>query len=495
MGQFSSELIEKNYLGTALPSEVLKYLDELSQQPIHNKFLTYSSQISEEVVNKALARNDRTIDLGLARVVDRDFIQAILTRYPNDEDILTVALSNIVAMSSVYHANPWVHKLLLKVDSLTDSQISALFTNPELPIETVVQALNKEDWCSVISDETYLKILWSLLKNPIISKEPKDNRDYDASQHKIISSCWNLLLNLTPNRQNASLLAHNINKFQEIEIPYEVCKLFNIDQSLGASNRILMELKEFLRIVFTKWVTPLKDDTEKTFLSREEWDWVRKLTIQKIPRHYLWDLKDFILEIDDPYRITGFFSSLKSSMLDKVDKNFQDFLSKYQKPFLQGLIENKAIYHKCNGEFTKKFYEAISNLNDPDESYFDSLRYTFDQYAKQYSNGENGTYYISDHSDLYENFNESSDDLTAKLDEKLELIQKKLISSTTKKSLDLNRWFEYVSGLISELPEKIDDLSNEVNSLKLSTIKEPTNNISWLYLLIACVIGYVIGKG
>ena len=304
-----------------------------------------------------------------------------------------------------------------------------------------------------------------------------------------------MLLNLTPNRQNASLLAHNINKFQEIEIPYEVCKLFNIDQSLGASNRILMELKEFLRIVFTKWVTPLKDDTEKTFLSREEWDWVRKLTIQKIPRHYLWDLKDFILEIDDPYRITGFFSSLKSSMLDKVDKNFQDFLSKYQKPFLQGLIENKAIYHKCNGEFTKKFYEAISNLNDPDESYFDSLRYTFDQYAKQYSNGENGTYYISDHSDLYENFNESSDDLTAKLDEKLELIQKKLISSTTKKSLDLNRWFEYVSGLISELPEKIDDLSNEVNSLKLSTIKEPTNNISWLYLLIACVIGYVIGKG
>ena len=166
--------MEREYLKVAPAAEVLRYLD------------TVSYDFPYETLAVLFDRNERAIDLGLAKSASQDYdVERILERYSSavtqiitedkttsdggldtDHDILTAVLSNQNAMSFDWGVPKWLETRIKAIGVTgSDSQLEALFSNPELPAEICCQVLNRSDWWQVVPESRYRRLLDTLLAN------------------------------------------------------------------------------------------------------------------------------------------------------------------------------------------------------------------------------------------------------------------------------------------------------------------------------------------
>lgn len=493
--RLNGELIEREYLISAAPSDVLRYLDDLSKE------IEDGCPLSDLTVEKLLGRNERAIDLGLARIVgndgdggEGDYIERILKRHEQDEDILTACLSNVTTLGFISQSK-WLTSRLNKIaHEGTKEQIAALFKNEKLLDDTIVAAFEREGPFESLAEERYYSILYHLLRNKKIQQKPSEFCDYDFTKHGLIKASWGLLLSLKPTRNNALLLWECITSFQELEVPSSFKKTLSIDKEKGAVDTT----EAFLRVILEKWATPPAETNSSLY---DPWGIIRQSTVQKIGGFHAIKLEEVILGSKDRHCIRGFFSSWDDGYsAGKILNRFEEFLSLYGRDFLEGLILNDKTFLRSN-RFGSKIFRAILQfteydcIND-DESLQDILERRIEHLSRQ----PHAQQYIASADAFEENDDDDQNQHSVELDQKINEIREKL--DDDEKSLD--QQFGCLFDIISVLSEKIDmivsksvelqhSLSEQIDQLK-SEKSAPA--ASWGYILfgIAFLIVYSFNK-
>ncbi|MBU3600097.1 hypothetical protein ICN28_06165 [Polynucleobacter sp. 30F-ANTBAC] len=515
MGKQSIEIIEKEFLLSASPSEVLTYLQEKSKSvPDGKRWLYDECQFPESTAKALLNRNNRVIDIGLALVIgDSELIETLLTRHTKDSvidsSVLTAILSNKLAVSGLYSAKPWLSKRIEWIaKNSSDEHIETLFSNTYIPFEVIDQALEKKDWCKDVNEDRYFNILFELLRNPTVLAEPEDDRDYDISQHGVISGYWNLLLTLPVSDLTASLLTNTLPKFQELSIPYSFSQTLGLseDRKLWKENSIQSH-KAFLNIVFSRWVRNAQDEDKGQSQTFDIYHQIKKYTVQKISSLYFVDLEEFLLSKNDFHITQGYFSGAFSSYnLSKLTINkFDSYLQKYGRPFLLGLTDNEGLFLKRNRSIGKHFSDAIHNFKEPDGiDDWDRVTSFYDYKLNELSNRKDAELYISSIFDFDEDSPlDSKETSIFELNTRLDEIKEKIANSNSSDSSSVNQQIKNLSEQIAVLSKKIDvvstnsegvtsQISQQFSAMKNGLVK--SGDFPWIYVLIALAIGYIIGK-
>lgn len=514
MGKKSIEIIEKEFLLSASPSEVLTYFQEKSRSvPDGKRWLYGEYDFSDETAKALFDKNNRVIDIGLALVIDdSEIIDNLLTRHTQDlvidPSILTAILSNKLAVSGLYSAKPWLSKRIEWIaKNGSDEHIETLFSNTYIPFEIIDQALEKKDWCKDVNEDRYLNILFELLRNPTVLAEPEDDHDYDISQHGVISGYWNLLLTLPVNDFTASLLTNTLPKFQELSIPYSFTQTLNLneDEKLWKKNSI-QKHKAFLDIVFSRWTRKPEDENKTRSQTLDIYHQVKKYTVQKISTVYFEDLEEFLLSKNDFNVTQGYFSgAFNSYNLSKLTVNkFDSYLKKYGRPFLLGLTDNEGLFLKRNRSIGKHFSDAIYKFKEADGiDEWDTLITNYDFKVRALSHRKDAEQYISSIYDFDEDSPEDSrENSILELNTRLDEIKEKISNSNSSDSSSVNQQIKNLSEQISVLSKKIDIVSTNSEGIisqisqQFTTIKNglgKSGDFPWGYVLVFLAIGYALG--
>lgn len=496
--KIKSPLIEREFLKAAPTTEVLKYLDHLWEC-----LKDRDDALPDQTVEALLARQDRVIDISLARIAHHqfsidndnpaDYLEIIVERHADDPDVLTACLSNKVDLGW-HEPSSW---LASRLDTIiregTTEQLSALFSNPILPITITEDALNRENFFAEIPDERYISILQHLLKNPIIRAVPKDGFEYDWSQHRIIQATWGLLLKLEPTRASANVLAEHIKEFQEVETP-NYSKKTRSGLKTSSGEHWTDDTKAFLEDVFDRWATPSSWEDELY----DPWGLIRRFTVEKIGDVKLKLLEESILTPNDRYRVHGFFSALEGYDYEKLLTRFDYFLSTYGKPFLEGLILNDSTFLRSN-RYINQIAQAISQqTEDPSTEHYETLGWAFEKRTEELSEGPKSHLYISSTYDFETDDDPSQVEQSAKLANEVKRTREKLFD-TDQDSFDQR--VASLFDLMSALAEKVDIVVSRLNEIQTPCASGNKADLTkwgslgkWGYLLLGLSMGYFLQK-
>lgn len=383
MKKLSSPAIEREFFSVASPESILAYLDNTASSSLAEAGGPWGPnyELPESSVQVLIKRNNRTIDAGLLRVLKSEYIDFLLERNGveknasnvEDFDMFTVALSGL-GLYQFYDPPYWLaERLVALLENGSDEQLKTLFENPFLQPSLLIKIINKSEWAEKLLPERFIEVVYHALGSKLISKIPRDDHDYDSTQHDIIQSCWNLLLVLEPTQRNAAYLAPHFESFQEIELPYCWRESLNIsvdDDEKDWEAKRTKEIKEFLKIIFDKW----SPDSEGESSSDDRYFlFIQEYTVRKIPSIYLNNLREFLLSYDSSPITKGYFASLGIYQYDT--SLFGSDLLKYKKDFLLGLCENPASFHIYNGKFGSLVRDAVESFEEEDGvEWFDTIK-------------------------------------------------------------------------------------------------------------------------
>lgn len=519
MNKFSSPFAEREYLRNESSIEVFKYLDSLSGEYVEKGSIFAPPLLPEDTQEVLFKRNDRLIDVGLAKVADWKLIERILWRNSpenteirmggvnltqeemviNYENVLTSSFYSS-AVGDLFTVPNWLASRIQWIaENFNSKQIAILLKNPNLSTELIDQILARKNWCENLTAERYLSMLWALLENKLIQTPPDDDHDYDMSQHGIISGCWMLLIRLENNKNTAVLLAENISKFQEFEVPYSYQESED-DNSGDWKSKSIKTKKKYLKEVQKKWqVEPGEDHSFGGW--RWNCDHIRSVAVEKIGPYYLKDLKDFIHSSGDLKFIEGYYagSYLSSIIVDEFDSIYK----KYGASFLNGLIRNPEIFLKSSKESKEiclKLLEAAKEFQAPENmDEWDTPISLFNRTLK-FRQNQSSEKYISSVMDLYyfdDSESEDKEDLNQRFVELQSSIAKLGDKNTDSlKASDLASLFDILTKKLDLLESKLDEdlraLSSSSKSIQNGVnegIVSVRNKSVFLYLLIGFVVG------
>lgn len=523
--KFSSEFMEREYLKVAPAAEVLRYLD------------TVSYHLPDETVDVLFDRNERAIDLGLAKSASQDErVERILERYSSavtqiitedkttsdggldtDHDILTAVLSNQNAMSFNWDVPKWLEKKIKAIGVTgSDSQLEALFSNPELPAEICLQVLNRSDWWQVVPESRYRRLLDTLLANILVN--PNLIRELDMSGPpgaygmNIAGACWGLLLHLEPTEKGCYALTNAMPNFPEIQVPYEFKKSLNLSSDLYFSEARELSTEAYLKTVLQRWQKPAAE--------KRDWPWsfIRRYIVKKIPDYHLFKFESLILGSNDPHQIEGFFGTVGRSDLFGIVEKLDEYYAAYGRDFLSGFIDNDNIYLRGRNAFGKKFYELVKNFEIEDST----REYTLEDYEKrglrerlwdqiEYLNSQPGhEKFISDSDDWFNEAKKTDEENLSDLNQNFEAFKNKLKNindentSVSELWTNVDKRLDSVGELWANVDERLDSLnkrfsvistSMDVLSENVDLIVSKVNqgSVPWAYILLGAFIGYVFG--
>jgi hypothetical protein len=518
MYKFSSSFAEREYLRNASPSEAFKYLDRISQSFGERRSLLSPQPLPEDTQKILFERNDPLIDIGLVKLVDDDLIQQIINRHcpkdlsANSEEstlssreeiekfnkVLTSAFSS-TSVGNLFSTPRWLESQLEWIAYKSDlEQLQTLLNNPNLANELIEQILQKKDWCENLDNAKHTLMLRLLLKNKIIEVEPKDDHDYDMSQHGIISSCWMLLVNLERNKETASLIAENIHKFQELEIPYSYSE--KEDDAGDWKQNAVTTRKKFLGEMLSKW-TCLPEEDDKYGNFKWNCDRIRSFTVEKIGSFYLNELKGFLFATDDKMAIEGYYAGVDLSSI-KIEK-FAASYQKYGVEFLFGLCRNKDIFRKSSkhsNALCLKLLEATKEFEKPD--HMDDWNTPFAKFHQYFEirKEQDPTKFLNDIGDLYSS-EEKSHDSESDLNQKFLEIQRSIASfgnknADTLKASDLASLFEIVNKKLDLVESGLDKYADSLSVFSDGIGKRLDQNsrsIQNKFTFLALFIGFLLG--
>lgn len=396
--KFSADRMEFEYLSGAAPSEVLRYLDEkgASAKP------TFFSKpcVSEALEERLFQRNDRVVDIGLARVASSEMVARLIERRASltdadaeedldsdddprshaerrmgepDSSLMVAALSN-TSECGWWRANRWLLQWLHWIAHKGgEEHLAALFENPGVPNDVVDAALLRKSAFDNLTQDRYNQILSYALKSKPALTEPEDTNDGpDSMGHHTVGCAWAVLLHQDPSDVRLSnILAEALPKIPRVEVLYDTHDALGIpkgaptDWDLAISNGRLADFR-FLEVVFSRW----KLDSEK--VRTEEWDeWqprrlVREITASKAG-FYNEKVKALVLEHDDVYVRRGYYRGFSSETLENLKKYFEHDRA----DFCEAAIENDFFHGRKNRDAAAWLFERCFDCID--DKVIDSL--------------------------------------------------------------------------------------------------------------------------
>jgi uncharacterized protein YoxC len=496
--KFSSTFIEKEYLLLCSPSELLEYFDTISKNISTKENYFSRTRIDEDIEQALFDKNDKTTDFVLATICDSKLVEKILERNNDDSKILSAALSNKVAVNGIFSASSWLESRLDNIiEEGSDEQISNLFTNFSLPSKIIEETLLRTNKTKEIDDNRYYQILWQLLNNTAISKEPEDRYDYDLSQHKIIEACWNLLLILPVNIGTASLLQHAIPKFQEIDIPYSFKEKLNINDSTW-SNKSQLEQQEFLKTVLNRWVRNDGEDES----SYDYFVEVRKSIVKKINTFYIKKHKDFLLNRNDSFVTQAFFAALKSYNFSELNKEtIENYYQKYGRDFLVGLIDGDQIFLKSNKKIGKIINQLVFSFKDDEvQDNYDTIQSMYRMKYNFLKNSLESERYINDEYDFDNEIDENENSIET-IQNTIEKLREKISNEEISRTNILKEDIQLLSKQVELLNLKFDSISqnsdsiyNKLSSFSTSAVKNIDNikdTTRWVSIIVVVTLVYL----
>jgi hypothetical protein len=494
--KFSSEFMEREYLKVAPAAEVLRYLDMVS------------FNFPDETVAVLFDRNERAIDLGLAKSASQDYdVERILERYSSavtqiitedkttsdggldtDHDILTAVLSNQNAMSFDWGVPKWLETRIKAIGVTgSDIQLEALFSNPELPAEICLQVLNRSDWWQVVPESRYRRLLDTLLANILVNPNFIDELDSSGPPSgyapQIGVACWRLLLHLEPTENGCYVLINAMPNFPEIHVPHEFQKSLNLSSDLDFSESYKLSMEAYLKTVLQRWQKPAAAEYD------HPWSTFRNYLVKKIPDNYLFGLESLILGSNDPDQIQGFFAAVGQSDLCGIVEKLDEYYAAYGRDFLSGFIGNDNIYLRGNNAFGKKFYELVENFEIEDATREHPRKRLRGQI--EYLNSQPGDEkFISDSDDWFEEAKKTNEENLSDLNQNFEALKNNLektngeSASVDELRSDVDERFNGVSKTIDALSENVDFVISKLSK----------NSTPWAYILLGAFFGYILGK-
>jgi len=466
-----NEITEREYLLSIPASEVLKYIKEKSFIPNTYDFMEYKFRNDYEIANSTvealIKKNDRLIDMALClNINDDEQIEKILLRNTKnsviDSEILSAILSNREAViSNMLHIPSWLNKRISWIiNSGSDEHIEILFReNISIPYalaNVVLELKNKKNDDKYdeykfidkkdikISDERFLFIIVMLLENPAIQHKPRRNfgdtyLGYGTDKRTLQNNIWNLLLTLPVNYSTAYNVASCIQTFHSLDftfefknslIPFDFSRVGRFDDKKireEIDEEDLEYHKVFLENAITRWDILLKSNDEESVYTKRHVQDIKKYMIAKIETYgeNLFKLQDYLLDKNDESITEGFFANTYSIKFSrkKIFDNFDEYLKKYGRPFLLGLMNHDELFLKSGYyEIKIKFQNAIFDFKEPkDIEEYESLENYFNDRADELFKKNPKRYIESLYHEYIDNENEEiPDDKFSDLYEKLE---------------------------------------------------------------------------
>jgi len=466
-----NEITEREYLLSIPAGEVLNYLKDKVLIANTYDFLEYSYrndyQIANSTVEVLIKKNDRLIDMALClNINDDEQIEKILLRNTKnsviDSEILSAILSNREAViSNMLHIPSWLNKRISWIiNSGSDEHIEILFReNISIPYalaNVVLELKNKKNDDKYdeykfidkkdikISDERFLFIIVMLLENPAIQHKPRRNfgdtyLGYGTDKRTLQNNIWNLLLTLPVNYSTAYNVASCIQTFHSLDftfefknslIPFDFSRVGRFDDKKireEIDEEDLEYHKVFLENAITRWDILLKSNDEESVYTKRHVQDIKKYMIAKIETYgeNLFKLQDYLLDKNDESITEGFFANTYSIKFfrKKIFDDFDEYLKKYGRPFLLGLMNHDELFLKSGYyEIKIKFQNAIFDFKEPkDIEEYESLENYFNDRADELFKKNPKRYIESLYHEYIDNENEEiPDDKFSDLYEKLE---------------------------------------------------------------------------
>lgn len=373
--EFSSERMEIEYLVAASPHEVLRYLDKKGSS--HQSSPLDRQCISEALEASLYARNDRLVDIALARVGRAEMVGQILARRTADAGggpepdagVMVAALSNPVALSFLFASKrlmewmPWIAR------SGTTEHLQAMFFNPNVPNEVVDHALEgSHAFEGITQDRRGVIVYHALRSKPVIDGPDEKSHDYDAAGHHTQGCVWNLFVTVDPGDQGmANVLADALPNLPGFDVPYEWVRSINGDKKTDWKE----DQVKFLQVVLDRW------NVEGDGPRKKRYDWVpqrviRELIASRAP-YYNEAAKQFVIDHPDVYVRRGYYRGFKDETLDNLKKYYE----KDGDAFCESAVHNPFFYQRSNRDAVLWFAQRVRECDPPKDEYADTVGRTY----------------------------------------------------------------------------------------------------------------------
>ena len=262
---------------------------------------------------------------------------------------------------------------------------------------------------------------------------------YGTDKRTLQNNIWNLLLTLPVNYSTAYNVASCIQTFHSLDftfefknslIPFDFSRVGRFDDKKireEIDEEDLEYHKVFLENAITRWDILLKSNDEESVYTKRHVQDIKKYMIAKIETYgeNLFKLQDYLLDKNDESITEGFFANTYSIKFSrkKIFDNFDEYLKKYGRPFLLGLMNHDELFLKSGYyEIKIKFQNAIFDFKEPkDIEEYESLENYFNDRADELFKKNPKRYIESLYHEYIDNENEEiPDDKFSDLYEKLE---------------------------------------------------------------------------
>ena len=227
---FVSKDLEFLFLESAPSHEVIRYIDSMWMH-MHPgigqaawDWTGFRFQCPEPLEEMLLARDDRFVDVALARICSKTTVLRLLERYAAEKPaqpyeagviesefrsrydywqalqardlrhsyydrLVLSALSNRVSLSNMLGPATWLSQTWewLLVYGRT-AHFEALYSNPDCPRDLLDKVL-KDDYVCGFEDRR-VALLRAALSSPLLPMSPRDENDYDLAGHTTIKLFW-----------------------------------------------------------------------------------------------------------------------------------------------------------------------------------------------------------------------------------------------------------------------------------------------------------------
>lgn len=323
---FSTSIIEREFLVAAPSHEVLRFLDQEAQKTKRSLFS--EPAVSDEVATALYERDDRLVDLGLARAASPRVVARVIDRrcgglqiasHCGDEAVLIAALSG-ASVYQFYRESDWLETSLgWLAEHGSKEMLEALFSNPSVPDSVVQNALNKQGAFQSLESDRRLLVAALALRSERVKEGVNDTSSGpDLDGWRTAESVWEFVASVDPRDQaSAATLAYLLPDVPgEIRVPDR----FENRDIEHAKRDYAKEDSDFLQYLLDRW-TPASNEAVSSRVLKH----LREVREQIAAHASLFrvEVRKLLSEHSDVYARRGFYRSASFMELEEL-KKFHD---------------------------------------------------------------------------------------------------------------------------------------------------------------------------
>ena len=391
---FSTSVIEREYLVAAPSHEVLRLLDRRAQKTKGSLFS--APAVQDEVATALYERNDRVVDLGLARAASPKIVARVIERrcgglqtgsICGDEAALIAALSG-ASVYQFYRESDWLEASLGWVaEHGSKEMLEALFMNPSVPDSVVQNALNKQGVFQSLEGDRRLLVAALALRSERVREGVNDTSDGpDLDGWSTAESVWDFVASVDPlDEASAATLAYLLPDVPgEIRVPDR----FENREIEHAKRDYAKEELDFLQYLLDRWTPANTEGVSSRVLKH-----IREVREQIAAHASLFrvEVRKLLSEHSDLYVRRGFYRSVSFMELEELKK----FHEQDGDAFCEAAARNPFFALRRERRLAVWFNERLDECKPAKREYDDTPSDIFDETMRVWSEKEPDRYFAN----------------------------------------------------------------------------------------------------